>query len=125
MAEGVPVGQWATCRLCAEYHQFYLLDEVVKPRIPEEVTNEELRSRLIANPHLVVVLTFQPNMIGVAVEAVSFEPPLDLEAWDHVAECDLELPSGQLAVDRCVGPVAARLSVLPGWYRVRLCLGGI
>jgi hypothetical protein len=114
-----------TCRLCAEYHQFYLLDEVAKPRIPEDMTDAELISRVMVRPHLVVVLTFQPNLVTVALEAVGAEPPLDLEAWDHVAECDLELLSGQLAVDRCVGTVAARLSVPPGAYRVRVCLGGI
>jgi hypothetical protein len=79
----------------------------------------------MVRPHLVVVLTFQPNLVAVAVEPVGAEPPLDLEAWDHVAECDLELPSGRFAVDRGVGTVAARLPVPPGTYRVRVCLGGI
>src|SRR5262249_48243387 len=87
--EGGRMGQRVTCRLSAEYHQFYLLDEEVGPRIPEEVTDEELTSRLLVRPHLVVVLTFQPNLVAVAVEAVGSEPPLDPEAWDHVAECDL------------------------------------
>lgn len=119
------MGQRVTCRLYAEYHQFYLLDEAVGPSIPTDVTDGELISRLMVRPHLVVVLTFQPNLVGVAVEAASAEPPLDLGVWDHVAECDLELPSGRLAVDQCVGTVAARLSVPPGSYRVRVCLGGI
>jgi hypothetical protein len=108
------VGQRVTCRLCAEYHQFYLLDEAVKQRIPEEGTDAELVSRLMVRPHLVLVLTFQPNLVAVAVEAVGAEPPLDPAAWDHVAECDLQLPSGRFAVDQCVGTVAARLSVPPG-----------
>jgi hypothetical protein len=123
------MGQRVTCRLWAEYHQFYLLDELVKPRIPEEVTDAELISRLMVRPHLVVVLTFQPNRVAVAVETAGAEPPLDLGAWDHVAECDLDLPSGRVAVDQCVGTVdgsvVARLSVPPGAYRVRVCLGGI
>jgi hypothetical protein len=119
------VGQRVTCHLWAEYHQFYLLDEEVGPRIPEEVTDGELTSRVVVRPHLVVVVSFQPNRVAVAVEVLDEEPPLDLGAWDHVAECDLELPSGRFAVDQCVGTVAARLSVPPGLYRVRVCLGGI
>jgi hypothetical protein len=119
------MGQRVTCRLSAEYHQFYLLDEAVCPSIPTEATDGDFTARLLVRPHIVVVLTFQPNMVAVAVEVVAAEPPLDLGVWDHIAECNLELPSGQLAVDRCVGPVAARLSVPPGPYRVRVCLGGI
>jgi hypothetical protein len=119
------MGQRVTCRLFAEYHQFYLVDEDVGPSIPTDVTDGDLSARLLVCPHLVVVLTFQPNMVAVAVEAAAAEPSLDLEAWDHVAECDLELPSGRLAVDRCVGPVAARLCLPPGPYRVRVCLGGL
>ena len=108
------MGQRVTCRLFAEYHQFYLLDEEVHPRIPEEATDDDFTARLLVRPHLVVVLTFQPNRVAVAVEAAAAEPPLELGEWDHVAECDLELPSGRLAVDQCVGPVAARLSVPRG-----------
>ncbi len=119
------MGQRVTCHVWAEYHQFYLLDEEVGPRIPEDVSDDELDLRLVARPHLVVVVTFQPNRVAVAVEAVDDEPPLDLSAWDHVAECDLELPSGRLAVDQCASGVAARLSVTPGSYRVRVCLGDI
>jgi hypothetical protein len=69
--------------------------------------------------------TFQPNLVAVFVEAVTVEPAFEFGAWDHVAECDLALPSGRLAVDQCIGPVVARLSVPPGQYRVRVCLGGI
>jgi hypothetical protein len=119
------MGHRVTCNLYAEYHQFYLLDEGVSPKIPTDFAREDLIPRLVVRPHLVMVLTFQPNRVGIAVEVRDDEPPLDTSAWDHVAECSAELPTGRLAVDRCVGGVAARLAVPPGWYRVRVCLGGI
>jgi hypothetical protein len=98
------MGERVTCRFFAEYHQFYLLDEEVRPSIPTEATDGDFTARLLVRPNLVVVLTFQPNLVAVAVEVAAAEPPLDLGAWDHIAECDLELPSGRLVVDRCVGP---------------------
>jgi hypothetical protein len=117
--------QRVTCQLCAEYHQFYLLDEEASPRIPTDFECRDLTPRLVVCPNQVVVLTFQPNMVSVTVEIMDAEPSLDIAGWDHVVECSLEIPSGRLAVDRCVGSVAARLAVAPGWYRVRVCLAGI
>ncbi len=113
------------CHLYAEYHQFYLRDEGVGSKIPTDFARADLMPRLVVRPHLVMVLTFQPNRVGIVVEALDEEPPLNTSAWDHVAECSLELSTGRLAVDRCVGGVAARLVVPSGWYRVRVCLGGI
>ena len=118
------MGRRETCRLSAEYHQFYLLDEGVGPDAPTDLAREDLRPRVVVRPHLVMVLAFQPNLVGIAVEALDEEPPLDTSAWDHVAECSLELPTGRLAVVPCVGGAAARLTVPPGCYRVRVCLGG-
>jgi hypothetical protein len=117
--------QSVTCRLSAEYHQYYLIDEEVSPQIPTDLEDRDLTPRLVVCAHLVVVLTFQPNLVGVTVESVDAEPLLDYAAWDHVVDCSLEIQSGRLAVDRCVGPVAAKLSVPPGWHRMRICLGGI
>ena len=63
--------------------------------------------------------------VPVTVEIVDAEPSLDIDAWDHVAEASLHLPTGRLQLHECTGGAVADLEVAPGWYRVRSCHGGL
>ena len=55
----------------------------------------------------------------------ALEPDLDLDAWDHVAEASLDLPSGRLEIHECTGGSIDVLAVLAGMYRVRSYHGGL
>jgi hypothetical protein len=113
-------------KLCTDYFQFYLLDEGVKPPAPEDYDSQDtLAQRLLVKPHIIAVMTFQRGVIEVELEVCESAPTVDPSAWDHVAEASLELPTGRLTVDTCLCGVAKRLRVGKGWYRVRVCTGGI
>jgi hypothetical protein len=113
-------------RLSTDYFQFYLLDEGIKPPVPTDYESQDtLAQRLLVEPHIIAVMTFQSGPITVGVEVVDGEPAATLSAWDHVVDASLELPTGRLAVDTCMCGVAKRFRVGKGWYRVRVCTGGI
>ena len=59
----------------------------------------------------------------VELEVLASEPELQSDRWDHIAECSLELPSGQLELHECTGGSRGVLSVVPGSYRVRAYFG--
>jgi len=113
-------------RLCTDYHQFYLLDEGIKPPAPDDYNGPDVFvQRLLAKPHIIALMTFQPNTFSAAVEVLDGEPETDVAGWDHVVDASLEVPTGKLAVDTCCNGVAKRQRVAPGWYRVRVCAGGM
>jgi hypothetical protein len=56
--------------------------------------------------------------VPLRVEAWGGRPPLDLDAWDHVAEFSLTVPSGQLAL-ASAGIEEVTLGIEPGAYRAR------
>ena len=111
----------------ADYHQFYLLDDERQPNFPEDVTDGDCRNRLKAAPYIVAVYPVRNMTVPVAVEFHDVEPPTDFTAWDHIAECSLDLPSGRAVIIGCSGymPEASRIPVAPGCYRVRAHFGAL
>jgi hypothetical protein len=62
--------------------------------------------------------------VKVRVEAA--EPPLDLDAYDHVAEASVEFPSGRLFIAGCTDWLGgSRIEVEPGSYRIRALYSGL
>jgi hypothetical protein len=56
--------------------------------------------------------------VPLRVEGWGGRPPLDLEAWDHVAEFSLTVPSGKLALASGGGDEVT-VGIAPGAYRAR------
>ena len=111
--------------LFADYFQFYLWDEERAPEAPTDYTDEDVARRLKAAPHVVVVQPVRNMTVPVTVEIHEEEPPFAVEAWDHIAECSLDLPSGKLQVYECTGGSAAQFAVAPGSYRLRAFYGAL
>jgi hypothetical protein len=109
----------------ADYYQFYLWDERVAPDAPTDWSDMDVARRLKAVPNVVVVSPIRNMDVPVEVEIHTSEPPYDATAWDHIAECSLELPSGQLQVHECTGGPVASFRVEPGVYRVRAFYGAL
>jgi hypothetical protein len=65
--------------------------------------------------------------VPVVLEIHSVEPPLDLNAWDHVTQCSIEVPSGRIVIAGCTEsfPDAARIDVPPGVYQARVSYGAL
>ncbi len=114
-------------KIFADYHQFYLMDDEVQPLIPEDVTDEDCRRRIKVAPHIMVVYPVRNTEVPVTIEVHDAEPSTDLAAWDHVAECSLEVPSGRIVIAGCTDylPDCARLQVAPGIYRARVQYGAL
>jgi hypothetical protein len=109
----------------ADYRQFYLWDLGMTNQAPEEYADEDIRRRIKAGPHVVVIQTERNTTVPVAVEVHDADPGVDLAEWNHVAEASLHLPTGQLQVHECTGGPVAEFIVEPGWYRVRSLSGGL
>ena len=112
-------------QLSAEFNQFYLQDEASEGEatwsIEEELNNVALDAGLIA------VGTECDRVVPVEIHISASEPLLDVEAWDHIVECTIDVPSGHLVVCGCVDdfPTAARIELDPGKYRARICYGNL
>jgi|ERR1041384_2085335 hypothetical protein len=112
--------------LFADYFQFYLQDEPSKGELSEAWTDEAVADLLALAPGVVGVGTVRNMDVPVRVELASAPPPTDYDGWDHVTECDLDVPSGRIVIAGCTDyfPDAVRITVDPGNYRVRIRYGG-
>jgi len=112
-----------TFRLFADYFQFYLQDEAAEGDLSECWTEEAVNRLLAVAPGAVGIGTVRNMEVPVSLEIRAVEPELDLDAWQHVVECSLEVTSSQLVIAGCTDyfPDAARVQIEPGSYRVRAC----
>lgn len=113
--------------LFADYFQFYLQDEGASGGLGEAWTEAALARRLAVGPGVVGVYTARNMTVPVTVEVHPSAPPDDRDAWEHVAEDSLEVPSGRVVVAGCTDyfPDAARIDVAPGVYRLRASFAGL
>lgn len=109
----------------ADYHQFYLWDHGASPDVPTDYAEADLVRRIKTGPFVVVVQPERNMDVPVEVEITDEPPDLDLDAWDHVTEASLDLPSGRLEIHECTGGSLDVLVVSPGTYRVRTYHGGL
>jgi hypothetical protein len=113
--------------LFADYFQFYLQDEATDGNLAEAWTEEAVSRLLASAPGVVGIGTVRNMDVPVTVEILDKEPSIDLEAWDHVVECSLSVPSGRIVIAGCTDyfPDAARINVKPGCYRLRARYAGL
>ena len=112
-------------KIFADYHQFYLWDHGESPSPALDYSDEDIARRIKAAPHLVVIQPERNMSVPVEVEITEGAPDWSPDAWDHVAEASLDLPSGRLEIHECTGGSVDILAVAPGSYRVRACFGGL
>lgn len=113
--------------LFADYFQFYLQDETVDGNLADSWTQEAVDRLLAVTPGTVGVGTVRNMEVPVVVELHDLEPSRDLDRWDHVVECSLNIPSGRIVIAGCTDffPDAARIEVKPGSYRARVLYRGL
>lgn len=110
----------------ADHYQFHVQDaEATDGLIDGDSWSNEAsqRARIAVAQHAIAVGTARYDFVPVTLEMRAEPPaPEPLDAYDHVVEVDVELPSGRLAVTGCtqlpseVDPVVLR----PGRYRLRI-----
>ena len=109
----------------ADYHQFYLWDAGTRPDAPTDYTPLDAARRVKAAPFVVVIQPERNMDVPVEVELVDHVPKPALEAWDHVAEASLDVPSGRIEIHECTGGSIDIFPVAAGPYRVRAYFGGL
>jgi len=122
---GDPLDQRVELELFADYYQFYLQDEQAKGDLSQAWTEQAVERLMALAPATVGVGTVRNMTVPVTIEVRRSEPADDLEAWDQVNDCSIEVSSGRLVVAGCTDyfPDARRVVVPPGCYRVRLFYG--
>ena len=112
--------------LFADYFQLHIADDAPGGDLSEAWTAEASARGLAVADGVVGVSTARNVDVPVLV-SVSVEPPDLLPDADSIVEGDLNCMSGRLVVMGCTDyfPDATRLSVPPGWYRVRATANGL
>ena len=110
----------------ASHHQFYVLD----PKGPWATDlvwdGAGLERHLGIADGVVAVGTVGYCVVPVRIEVWDEEPPLDLEAWDHVVDATLDVRSGLVALAGVEGVADLDpLAVEPHVYRVRSSARGL
>ena len=103
----------------ADYHQFYLWDHGESPEPPIDYDDDDIKRRIKAAPFVVVIQPERNMNVQVTIEVRDTAPIDDFDAWDHVAEASLDLPSGRLEIHECTGGSIDILDLPPGPYRIR------
>lgn len=111
----------------ADYFQFLLEDGRLSGDLAEVWNERATADRIAVGRGVVGVQTARNYLVPVTVELRDSEPQENWDLWDHIAECSLEVPSGQLII---YGPTefpeeAPRLLLRPGTYRARIYYGGL
>jgi hypothetical protein len=108
-----------------DYHQFYLWDRGVEPTAPEDYDDDDVKRLVKVAPNVVVIQPIRNFTVPVELEVHDSDPGFNAAEWDHVAECSLDLPTGQLDVEECTGGTAFSTALTPGTYRIRALFSGL
>lgn len=113
--------------LFADYHQFYLQDELVEGNLGDSWTQEATDRLMAIAPGTIGVGTVRDMKVPVEVEVQGNEPSGPFDEWDQVNECSIDVRSGRIVIAGCTDyfPDAARIEVTPGVYRARIFYGGL
>jgi hypothetical protein len=108
--------------LFADYYQFYLQDEKAKGDLSDSWNPEATQNLMALAPGTIGIGTARNMTVPVVIEILDRDPGLNLDGWDQINECSIDVPSGKLVVAGCTDyyPDAKRIAVTPGTYRARL-----
>lgn len=110
----------------ASHHQFYLVASGGAHDADVVWDGAGLERHLGVAPGLVAIGTIGDTFLPVSIEVWNEEPPLDLDAWDHVVDASLDVPSGSLELHGVEGPAELEpIALEPGTYRVRSSAAGL
>jgi hypothetical protein len=81
--------------LTVAYSQIYLEDYSCASRFHEGLwKDEELSSMLCVGGNFIVIGTVRSMEVPFYIEILEGKPQIDLNSWDHVNECSIEISSG-------------------------------
>jgi hypothetical protein len=108
-------------RLFADYFQLHVMGEDAEDDLGEAWTKEAVSDALAVSEQTLGIGTEVNMHVAVTVELLDHPPGDDSDAFDHVVEASIEVPTGRIAVLGCTDylPDAARFEVPKGFVRVR------
>ncbi|BDH06929.1 hypothetical protein [Streptomyces seoulensis] len=108
-------------RLFADYFQLHVMDEDAEDDLGEAWTQEAVSDGIAVSRRTLGIGTAVDMDVTVTVELLDRPPGDDSDAFDHVVEASIEVPTGRIAVLGCTDylPDAARFEVPKGSVRVR------
>lgn len=111
--------------LFADYHQFYLQDETSVTDWSDGWTPQAVDQMLVVADGVIVVGTARDRIVPVNIEVHDAVPPLNVDAWDQVHECSINVSSGRLVIAGCTDyfPDADRIALAPRIYLARILYG--
>ena len=98
---GKPMVRRFEYELVADYYQFYPQDEGATGDLSNSWTQEAVARLLAVAPGTIGVGTVRNMRVPVVVEVSDTEPDEDVNAWDQVNECSLDVLSGRMVVAGC------------------------
>lgn len=111
-------------RLYASHCQFYVQDGVFRGESIDEEnfwTEDASHRRLAVGERILGIGTWTYDDVKVVAEWHNSWPPVDLAAWDHITECDLEVKSEIILIYGCLSVSGLFFDVRDGQFRVRAC----
>jgi hypothetical protein len=115
-------------QLRADHFQFYLEDAEASTRVIELWKTSTADNLVEIGDGIVAIGTARyGGIIDVSLEILDGPAQDALEFWDHVVECSLNLPSGELILSAPESDLSKtpRVFVLPDQYRVRIYFGNL
>lgn len=108
-------------RLFADYFQVHVMDEDAEDDLGDAWTTEAVADALAVSEQTLGIGTAVNMHVAVTVELLDHPPVDDSDAFDHVVEASVEVPTGRIAILGCTDylPDAARFEVPKGFARVR------
>ncbi len=112
--------------LFADYFQFYLKDEDSDSDLNDSWTPAAVDKLLALAPGMIGVGTVRDQTVPVTIE-VRQDRPVEMERWDKVNDCEIDIKSGSLVVAGSTDyfPEAKRIRVEPGVYCARVLYGDL
>ncbi|MFN8411979.1 MAG: hypothetical protein U0Z26_06290 [Anaerolineales bacterium] len=114
----------------SDYFAIYILDEGFRPK--QEVWNKEnLKQRISTEQGRITISTSRNMNSSLLLEIFEVEMPkvenyFNLESWDHVVECSIEVLSGKIVIlGNDYYPDAPRINLPPSIYHVTVYFGGL
>jgi hypothetical protein len=107
------------------YRQFYVWDGGVAPSAPEDYTDEDVRRMVIVAPNVIVVQPVRNATVPMELEVHGSDPGFDAAEWDHVVECSVDVPTGNLHVESCMHGTELELKIARGSYAARVLFAGL
>lgn len=113
--------------LSVAYSQIYIEDYSCGFHVHDKTWNdEEMSSMLCVGRNFIIIGTVRSIQVPFFIEILEFEPQLDLNQWDHVNECTIQIGLGVLVSgDFDTEGEMLKIDLTQGIYEVRVCYRGL